>query len=169
MTKIIDQKGRLFGLINVIDLSIIMLMLFFAVLIFVGYFAINRPANVAESKWITVEIKLTEVEPELVEVINKGDLEQDSYMRTIGKLAAISSVKASKVWVIVDNQRLSTIDHPTKKDIIVDAEIFCTKKEGIWYYKSEPVKINNKITFATKLYNLPGLVIKMVTGGKSES
>ena len=169
MASTIDQKGKIFGLINVIDFIVILLLLSFVALIFIGYRVVSKPENAAYKKWINVQIKLVEIEPELVDVINVGDVEKDLSKMTIGKLTAISSVKVSKVWVIVDNQKLSTIDHPTKRDVIISAEILCTRKDGVWYYKSAPVKINNMIMFETELYNLPGLVIKMAIDYKRES
>lgn len=158
MGKIIDQKGRIFGTINVIDLSVILVLLSFIPIVFIGYKVILG-GKAEDTKWVSVRIKLTEIDPEFSDVISKGDVEKDSFGKTIGKLASISSVKASKVWVIADNKMLTTIDHPVKKDILVDADILCTRQGRIFYYKSVPVKIGSTIIFATDLYNLSGLII----------
>lgn len=170
MTKIIDQKGMVFGRINVIDLSVILLLLSFVAVMIIGYLVITQPEAVADRKWISIQIKFAEIEPELVDVIQAGDYEKDLFTKkTIGKLTGISSVKASKAWVMVDGQKLSTIDDSVKKDVIVDAEILCTKKGGIWYYKSSPIKANNTIMFETELYNFSGLIIKMKIDDKCGS
>ncbi len=161
MAKIIDQKGKVFGLINVIDLSVILILLSFAPLIFIGYKIIGqtKEKEMRDKKSVTIKIKLAEVEPEFISIVSKGDVERDSLGNKIGELIAISSIKPSKVWVIVDNKMLATIDHPVKKDIIVDVRVSCTKNKGVLYYKSDPVKIGNAIVLSTDIYNLSGLVV----------
>ncbi|MDD5136746.1 MAG: DUF4330 family protein [Candidatus Omnitrophica bacterium] len=159
MAKIIDQKGRLFGLINVIDLSVILILVSFVPLIFIGYKIVSMGEKTEDKEWVSVKIKLVETEPEFSSIISAGDVEKDPLGKTIGRLTAIANVKPSKVWVTVDNKMLTTIDHPVKKDIVVNADILCLKKEGTLYYKAIPVKVGNAITFTTDLYNLPGLVV----------
>jgi len=169
--KLIDQKGRVLGLINVIDLSVILVLISFLSVVFLGYKVMQRQQKIDDTnkamirqqeidgkKWVLIQIKLSELDPEFSKVILKGDTEKDSSGKTIGELVAIASSSPSKVWVIVDNKMLSAIDHPLRKDIIVDANILCTKRDGSLYYKDSSVKIGNTIQFTTDLYHFSGLI-----------
>ena len=161
VARIIDQKGKLFGMINVIDLFVILILLSFVPVSFIGYSILTRKEMHKPAEWVTVQIKLTETEPEFRAVISKGDVERDSYGDTIGRLIGISSIKASKVWVIVENKMISTTDHPSKRDIVIGVVILCVKKEGVWYHKFQPVKIGSPLLFETDLYNLLGTVVAL--------
>lgn len=159
MTKIIDSKGRIFGAINVIDFFVILVLISFVPIVVIGYKFIGRKHNILDTQWVSVQIKLTGVEPEFINVISKGDADKDPSGKVIGTVTSIAKLMPSKVWVIVDNKMLSTIDHPVQRDVTVEANILCTDKKGILYYKLEPVKIGSKIMFETDKYNIPGIIV----------
>ena len=151
MGKIIDQKGRVLGVINIIDLSVIIILISFLSLIFVGYRMISHREKTLDTKWVNVKIKLAESEPEFNNIIPRGDIERDSFGKTIGKLISIKMVNSQNA--------LTSVSRPDKKDFIVDADILCLKKSGVLYYKAAPIKIGNRIAFETDLYNLSGMIV----------
>lgn len=162
--RIIDQKGMVLGRINIIDFSVILIVIFFLLSLFIGYAVVVKKEMIKDSVWVSIKLKLVETEPEFRNIISKGDVEKNAFGETIGRLVDVSSVMPSKVWVIVDNKMLSTIDHPVKKDVIVNAEILCKRKDGILYHKTSPVKIGTTITFETEMYNLSGVVVGLKIG-----
>ncbi len=158
VARIIDGKGKFFGLINMIDLFVILMLISFIPVLFIGYKILTKKEINKNADWVAVQMRLTETDPDFRAIITKGDSERDSFGDTIGRLIGISSVKASKVWVVVENKMISTIDHPVKRDIVIDADILCVKRDGVWYHKSQPVKIGSPILFETDMYNLLGTV-----------
>jgi hypothetical protein len=164
--KIIDQKGKVFGRINIIDLSVIIVLVSFLPLLYLGYRVVALHSQREGARWVPAQIKLLNIDPEFSKVIEIGDVEKNFAGNDIGKLTAISSIKPSKVWVIVDNKTLGTIDDPIKKDMLVDADLLCEKKGGVLYYKSTVVKIGNVITFSTDLYNLSGSIVGLKINDK---
>ncbi|MFA5142618.1 MAG: DUF4330 domain-containing protein [Candidatus Omnitrophota bacterium] len=174
MAKIIDEKGRLFGIINVIDLAVILVILSFVPIIFIGYKVMNKPEEITGAKQVVIRtemvsarIKFWDIEPEFSGIITKGDVERDAAGKKISEVVDIVSVNPSKTWVVVENKALAMIEHPAKKDVVIDARILCTKTDGILYHKSALVKIGSPIIFTTDLYNFPGRIVGLKTDDKN--
>ncbi len=159
MAKIIDEKGRIFGLINVIDLFVMLVLVLFVPIALLGYKAVNWDM-ISEREWLPVKIRLSETEIEYNDVIRKGDLEKDAYGKTIAEITSVS-MNPLKVWILVDNKMLTTIDHPDKKEIVIELSLLCVKKGGAYYYKATPVKIGKAIGFSTEIYSVSGTIIGM--------
>lgn len=159
VAKIIDQRGRVFGLINVIDLSVILLVLSIIPISLFGYLVLTKKVVTRDYVWADIMIKLKETEPEFRDIISKGDVEKEPSGKVIGKLTDISNMTPSKVWVVVDNKMLTTIDHPVRKDILVNAEILCIRRGGVLYHNSDQVKIGKIFVFETDMYNISGPIV----------
>ena len=162
---IIDHKGRLFGLINIIDLAVLFFLLSIIAVIIFGYLTFVKSSSLQMERWITIQIRFSEIYPEISGIISSGDVEKNSSGKTIAKLTSIASITPSKVWVAVDNKVLSPIDDPVKKDIIANIEVLCTERNGVFYYKGNPIRIGDTITFTTNLYNASGMVVDIKRGG----
>lgn len=113
---ILDDKGRLFGKINLLDLVIVL-----AILAVVGRFAYQRLlgpgiAPVGENKVIQVTIKLPEVQQptisELVEGVDIYDSKSNAYL---GKVKAVKKEPA-----LIVRQGSDGKTHETRSDLLFD-------------------------------------------------
>lgn len=172
MGKIIDQRGRLFGLINVIDLFAILFLLSFIPILYFGYKVIvaekvskpTRPyVDIAlqdpKAEWVSVQIKVTDMEPELVKFISQGDIEKDFWGKTIGRLTNVSIIRPSKTLVLADNRILSVAEHPIKKEMLIDMDILCLNKDDGFYYKNERLAVGSVLEFKSKYYILSSIIV----------
>ena len=79
--KVIDEKGRLFSKINVIDFLIILFLLCLAPAFYFGYKIVTKkPVVIApEMEWIEIEAncRLIKLRPEVLQLISVGDKELD--------------------------------------------------------------------------------------------
>lgn len=143
MAKIIDQKGRIFGLINIIDLAVILLLASFLPILYFGYKVTAMENKKEGAGWVSVQIKLLEIKPESNTVILKGDAEKI----------------LKKLGVAADDKIALTVNNVLKKGTVADVEILCIKKEGVLYYKASPVKIGSTISFTVDLYDISGSIV----------
>ena len=164
--KSIDHKGRLFGLINIIDLAVLLFSLSLIAVIIFGYLTFIKSGNVQVKKWVTIQVRFAEIYPEIGGIISAGDVEKNPSGKTAAKLTSIVSINPSKAWVMVDNKTLSAIDDPVKKDIIVNVEVLCTETGGTFYYKANPLRIGNNVIFSTDLYTVSGVIIGVKRDGQ---
>lgn len=165
--NIIDKKGMLFGKINIIDLSVVLILLFTVPAFIFSYKAIgskhNAKAIIADKnngKWVTAVLRFQEIEPELIKVIKEGDVEKDGSGKEVALLVKISEVSPSEKSVISsDSTRLVTVKDPVKKDMTVIMRVLCLEQSGIPYYKNYPVKIRGTVAFSTDMYDVVGRII----------
>lgn len=112
--------------------------------------------------WRQVRIKFSGIFPELAGALAEGDMEKDSANKIIGRLRTIVSNKLSNVLALtLQENKFTTIVHPYQRDIIILFNLLCTDKDGTLYYKNQPVKIGNNITFSTDLYSISGMIIDL--------
>lgn len=109
-------------------------------------------------KWLSLEVKFTGVIPEIVNIVRKGDIEKDVFDKKVARTVSVITNKPSQV-LTVEKNKLFTLNHPFRRDILLSLDILCMEKEGSYYFKNYPVKIGNNITFVTDLYSITGLIV----------
>lgn len=175
--KIIDKKGRLFGKINIIDFIVILILIGCVSLLYLGYKVITM-RNTREAQWVSVRAKFIGIIPELVEEIKEGNVELGPSGSAQGRVEALVDVRASEALLVSLDEAMDAdhgiegigirakatseiLKHPSKKTIVLDLNLFCNKKFGMFYYRSVPVRIGGEITFSTTRYILQGTVIEL--------
>lgn len=127
---------------------------------------IDKTRNIKQQpfseKWLSVQVKFSEIIPELAKVISEGDIEKDSTNRKVGRLKSIISNRPSAIMVLRDNNVINT-SHPLQKDIVCSLDILAMEKNGVFYFKNYPIKIGNSINFATDLYSITGTIVGIDT------
>lgn len=155
--KLIDEKGRIFGKINIIDATII---IFIIILLFTGYkylYLKNLPENILdrvtsrEKVWVnvTVQHNFPNNEPLVLNAASMGDIahRQNSLERnvTIAKILAIDKQYKIESSVITTQAR------------IIYAVLVDKRPDGL-YYEDEKIEIGSKFAFNTDIYSLKGII-----------
>lgn len=115
----------------------------------------QQPFN---EKWLSVQVKFSEIIPELARAVSEGDTEKDYFGRKVGRLKSIITNKPSAIMILSDNKIINT-SHPAQKDLLCSLDILCIEKNGTFYFKNYPLKIGNSITFSTDLYSIVGTIV----------
>lgn len=163
--RLIDEKGRLFGKINIIDIAVILFVCSFVLMTYFGYKVLEarnvETANIPRNK-INIEVRFNGVIPELVKAMKEGDIEKDIFGRAIARIAHIESVKPAEMIVIFDGKTPTVIPHPSSKDVVAELEVAYTLgKNGEICCSNSPMRIGGKFTFVTNLYTVEGVVISI--------
>ena len=111
-----------------------------------------------KEKWILLQVKFSNVVPEVAKVAQKGDIEKDSAEKTIVRLNSIISNKPAPMLALQGGQIVG-LNHPSYKELTLSLDVRCTLKEGVYYFKNYPVKMGNNIIFTTDLYSILGVII----------
>jgi hypothetical protein len=151
--RFIDDKGKLFGVINLIDLSVIVFIL--VLVVSVGFNYTARPvANVNKAN-VNVDIKVLfpGVVSEIIKsgkVLNPGDV-------VLQGNAVID--KVLEVRPVLDNYGKETI----YSNIVVFIKAKCVVLNGEYYCADTPIKINAYIKVSQPLYVFKnGKILNMV-------
>ncbi|MDO8524884.1 MAG: DUF4330 domain-containing protein [Candidatus Omnitrophota bacterium] len=176
--KIIDEKGRLFGKINIIDFAVIVFALVFIPLAYLGYnIATADSKKNAELISVNIQVRFAGVMPKLAGFMKADDFEKDIPGRRIGKIVSyevippqestyrqnikyISRNGESEKAKEESDQVVTTMPASnSRNDMIASIDIMCYMKNGTLFYKEQPVKIGKEFTFSTNLYEATGVII----------
>ncbi|WP_427340372.1 DUF4330 domain-containing protein [Caloranaerobacter sp. DY30410] len=125
--KIIDSKGRIFGLINIIDLAVLLI---FALLIVGGWYKLfkSKPNVVAEGQKVLVKLEIRNVRKPTVDGIKEGALLYHYDRGQIFGKIVEKKVKNYKEAVTTSDGRIVMADVPGKYvvDLVVEADAVIT-------------------------------------------
>ena len=158
--RIIDEKGRIFGKINVIDFLVILFLLFLVPVFYFGYKILTkRPIIEAEERIIDLHIILINVNEDLVKKISVGDREVDESGKTIAEILYLGKVENSTLKIDLGGGNFVIEEDKTKKQIYTKMRLKCQVKEGgQLYFKEKKVDKNTPLEFKTDSYEVIGLV-----------
>jgi len=119
--KIIDEKGKIFKLINIVDLLVIL-----AIILVIGgvFYSLTHSGaiNVAPKDMYVATIKCPEVTKSVYDNLKKDDriIYGNSYVN--GYVSEVS-IESAKIEVITDDNKIIYIEHPSLYDVYVDVVI----------------------------------------------
>ena len=168
--KIIDEKGRFFKKINILDLLLILFFLCLAPALYLGFkLANNAPVtDSVDKEFIEIEAytKIVKLNPEILELISVGDKEFDKNMQVIGEIISLGqSTPYKHEYDLGGNQKIDKEDH-TLKQIKAKLKLKAEIIEARLYYKDREIKINSYLNFKTGEYNCVAIPIEEEKKGK---
>lgn len=154
---IIDDKGRLFGWINVIDLAILVLI----VLVAGGYFYRQNNEAVTEQPTVTVKVLCPYLRPEVAEQIHKGD-----QLLARGQLQPVyvTELTVTKARDTEPDDRGIIIlqDHPFRKDVYLTLEGPGTVNGAEVYVAGQQVRAGmDKYIMKTQWFEVEGEILEV--------
>jgi len=157
--KIINEKGKLFGLINIVDLSIIVLILLIgAVLVLKTVGKDVGPITSEESlQEITVTFKSNIRNDEHAKAIKEGD-QLISLLKPVD--AYIKSVAYEPYEIAIstaDGRQVYAVD-PKRKAIIVKFSMKTSKGNGIIKLESQEIAVGKQFTLKTRTFENVGTI-----------
>ncbi len=173
MMKIIDDKGRLFGKINVIDFLVILFLLCFIPMFYFGYkIAVKKPTVVVEKKeTIEKEIycKFVKLEPEILKSIAVGDREFDRDGLAVGEIIWLGEARPFQYKFDIGGGKIEFKEATILKDLPVRLKLKVSIKGNSLYYgdNDKQVMINSPFEFKTDKYKVSAIPDIEKTG-KSE-
>lgn len=155
--KIIDDKGKLFGLINTIDLLVIL-----AVLLVAGgaYYKLKIQSGQGAAKTVKVTVIAPGIRPEMLTNVKVGDkmVSGDSFTNFVIKEVDIKP--AYMISVDSAGKRVDSYD-PYLKDLFVTLEGKTVISGGTIKLGGQDIKSNKEFFVKSLDYELKGLVMSV--------
>jgi len=146
MKKLIDSRGRLFGVLSIIDLIVLLVVICLGIGLYMRYFVIeNTSASAVQTQKVTYVLEVNGVRLTSVDVLREGDnvyaREDDGYIGKISKVdyapARVVSTKADGTYVVASNENRYDVR------ITIEADGRVT---GGRYYANKTREINTNLT-----------------------
>lgn len=153
--KIIDEKGMLFGKVNVIDFLAILFLLFF-IPIFYFVFKMPKPVVVQPKVFIDIEhyCKFIKIEPEVLKKISVGDKEVDPSGAVIGEIVWIGESRSYQYNLDIGLGSAEIKDDSLLKELNVKLKIKVDVQDNLVYYKDKQVMKGQPFEFKTNKYKV---------------
>jgi len=152
--KIIDSKGKLFGLVNIIDLAIIVCLIVF------GYISFNliRNAKLGYPMEIETKVLFPSLSLEIVKKIQPGDMEDSRCGHS-----KLIRFEVKEPYIEKDSNRFADIHAQLKlsvrvKDVVVGNR---GKKVANYFLKGQELNIDDPIIFTTPKYSIHGTLLNI--------
>lgn len=158
--KILDEKGRLFGKINLIDFLVIMLLVLSVPMLYFGYkILIKKPTpevkHVGEFVEIELDCRFEKVKPEALKHISVGDQELNEFGQVVGKIMSLGQTESYNYSLSLGEGQKLIYEDPTLKQIEarlrLKAEV--TPNNQI-YYNDVLITSGKYFRFKTDKYNI---------------
>jgi len=161
--KIIDEKGRLFGKINLIDFLVILALLIVIPMAYFGYRVskIKAPAPYVRAQWqpeqftLTIKGKIVRTNAKVIQKIAVGDKEFDDYGKLIGEITELGKPGPYTYSFNLGPHYKIVRQDPELLEMPVTLKIIPTvRDEQNLFYKNTKIFATGPLDFATKKYSL---------------
>lgn len=155
--KIIDDKGRLFNKLNVIDFLAIIFLLSLSPMFYFGYKLYHSQPDAETPKKQFIEIELDfifkNIHPEVLNLIAAGDKEIGNDKEVVGEILTLGKAMPFNYEVVIGSDK-KVITDSVLKDLPATLRIKAEVKQNNLYYKDRIVTNSSPIDFVTDKYRL---------------
>lgn len=182
--KIIDEKGRLFGKINVIDFLVIFILFCLVPMFYFGYKILTKKTIVItpELEEVILKVKFTNLLPKITETVKDGDEQVEFREEMLESKKVVRRIVVAKIEKILSNEPAEYItlkedrttwgfaQHPKNRDLVLEIKVLCKQKDVLHKQKDSdlvssknvPLKIGLQFNFSTYLYSISGTIIEII-------
>lgn len=163
--RIIDEKGRLFEKINVIDFAVIVFLLSLTPMFYFGYKILNYRSSVGTDQKhqeniredfveIKISARFVKLSPDILERISAGDKEKDKDGNVIGEIVSIGWFSPYEREIeLGEDKKLINKDASLKQADVV-LRVNAQLRDKNIYYKDRQIVENGMLEFSTEKYSV---------------
>lgn len=150
--KIIDERGRLFGKISVIDILVVLMALALLAVVWFRFFSGDEViGRFSEKETFTYVIRVDGIRQYTLDAIKEGDVLYDNDNETVlGTVTKVERVPAERYYATVDGQYVMGYQ-PERYDMFLTVEAEGIVKDGLCYAsRTFEINRNREIYYHTK-------------------
>lgn len=161
--RIIDEKGRLFGRINIIDFLVIVFLCSLLPMFYYSYklLSAKKPAP-PPKEYLEMEISCNfiKISPSTLALISVGDQEQDAQGKSTGRIIWMGEPKPNSYKVDLGEGEIRIVNDPLLKELPVKIVLRVERRENKIYSKDRAIQIGTLFGFSTNKYSVSCVPIK---------
>lgn len=151
--KVIDENGRVFGIINVVDLLVVLLLL--AVLSVGAALVIGGDAgDDQQTESVTFTVEATDIQPYVADALpSPGELDD-------GNVTRIENASVEPATVLTTNASgaVLTREHPRLKTVTLTVTVDAQRIDGTYHVGNQGLKVGHSVRLDLGTVSLRGRV-----------
>lgn len=154
--KLVNEKGKIFNIINLVDLAVLLLIVAFLSIVILKVTDVKLVSS-GENNLITITVSCQGEYPSTAEALKTGDklVSQNSYID--GQIVSIDSVP-SKQFVNTDDGRIVVTEHPVLLDVIVKVSFEAPAGSATIKHGDQQIRVGNKYFIKTQTVEMDGRI-----------
>jgi len=156
--KIIDEKGRLFGKINIIDFIVVVFLINLLPMVYFGYKIFTRsPVKTTKDKefvQLEFECRFIKLSPDRLQLISVGDKEFDREGNILGEIINLGRISSYTYQLDIGNMQQISKEDKFLKEIAAKISVQAEVKGSNIYYQGQTVTTGTPFEFTTNKYTL---------------
>lgn len=158
---LIDDKGKVFGRINLIDLTLVFGVFIIAALAFVVLTKQGKVVTIPEDKTVTYTMIVKAIRPDVASFIKKGDIVKKQITQApIGTVKGVE-MKAAQEVVLTSDGRKVLAESPVEKDVYITIETKGRAGSDIIATGNEVLRVGDRFNILTKWFLGDAVIIGM--------
>ncbi len=154
--KFVDDKGRLFGKVNIIDFLVIVFLLSLSPMVYFGYKISNYQQAKSGKDYIPIMIrcKFVKLKPEVSQMISIGDKEFDSNGNIIAEIVSLSKFTPYVRKFEIGSNRELFQGNPGLQQAIATLRIKAEVRGKGLYYNNDQIVEGASFEFSPSKYSV---------------
>lgn len=157
--KIIDEKGRLLGLINIIDLFVLLMIVFVAVAGVMRFTGARTPRSEPGTVKVMVDAVVAEVREQTVDAIQVGDVVRDSASGQVFGTIIEKEVEPTLWQVKTADGRVVLAEVPDRFNIVLRLESRGHDLGSVLRIASHEVRVGTAATLQARKYSVLSTIL----------
>lgn len=160
MRKVVDNKGRLFGLVSIIDVVVAAVVIVLAIAVFTKFNASETPLGTSNTVEVAFTIKIPRLRESNASLLHIGDkLYTADIGAYIGTIREINIQDAYTVEPIIDGTYVKARVYE-RFDVILTVDALCSHSNGRYYVdRTFELNANNELWMSTKYNDIRGTIL----------
>ncbi len=153
--RIIDEKGKIFGKINIIDFLVILFFFCIMPIFYFGYKILILEDKIPK-EFVEIETSclLIKLEPEIAELISIGDKEFYENGELLGEIIELDQSEPYRYIFNLGANQIIIKDDPRLKQIKAKLKLKALVKENKPYYKDREIRVGLPLELETEKYSI---------------
>jgi hypothetical protein len=163
---LIDDKGKVFGKINLIDFTLILGVVIAIAIAFVFLTKQGKVVTVKEDKTIQYTMLVKAIRPEVAEFIKKGDIVKKQLTKNpIGTVKDVE-IKPARVLIDTDEGKRIVTTSPVEVDASITIETMGRTGADIISTGNEVLNVGDRFNIVTKWFLGDAVIVGMNVAGE---
>jgi hypothetical protein len=162
--RVIDEKGKLFGKLNLIDFLVILILVCALPVFYATTRMINKTSKLKpqeETLDLYLEGHFIKLNPDVAKIISVGDKERDGNGKVIAEIVKIGEMQPYEYNFNFGDGRILIKEDKKNKQADVRLHVKAAIRNNMPYYKEQQITVDNPLEFITDKYDAIFIIPKI--------